>query len=616
MLHGWGRLQGQQLNATAEAMALLQVLKHTPLNQDLIVHIDNLGVIQTWDHYTCDDVRARLCSGARAVWNRIYALKRHRLLEGSSTSVVWVHSHVDDEDRRRRVPEKKRKSKKGKLKADSGVPTAPRLCACGGDAHGHCVVDHHAHVGNDAADVLAERGKHLDEAHWVLEWDREATSVRPSQDSCTPPRATGQLGVTAGEEPFVLVEPTGSVCQGSVVDALKDAVIQRRLKNLNKGASKRGKEWARAHNASWSPAVAALKHASTRFRVRAWGDSLPTYEHEWRKVVADGDNLYKHMYAGCGVFDGTCQCCKTGAMDDMTHIFVECGEEAVKLARQATDDKIRGIWRDVGLETEWRHLDWTHHNPTQYGGDWEVWWGRVGRVPNEGVRAMCELAPGRQMKVHAAAIATAKAALAGAEQVWAARNGVAQGWEHEVGISGNKKERSKTEWRRAHAQRPKGQRGPSPKALQDLADNTRRQRESDMHRTRMVNQHGPDKGKGLHLTWLSDRRARERGSGVGTQTSIVRWIEGLNGDERTAWSNPAGTAHVQHIPSTLPSTFGDSSRTTKDADRCTYGTCTEKGVRLAWGCRGTEGYLRCEACSRYSCRGSRSIHVPVCTRRH
>ena len=231
----------------------------------------------------------------------------------------------------------------------------------------------------------------------------------------------------------------------------------------------------------------------------------------------------------------------------------------------------------------------------------------MGRVPNEGVRAMCELAPGRQMKVHAAAIATAKATLAGAEQVWAVRNEVAQGWEHEVGISETKKERSKTEWMRAHAQRPKGRRGPSPKALQDLADNTRRQRESDMHRTRMVNQHGPDKGKGLHLTWMSDRRARERGSGVGTQTSIVRWIEGLTGDERTAWSNPAGTAHVQHIPSTLPSTFGDSSRTTKDADRCTYGTCTEKGVRLAWGCRGTEGYLRCEACSRYSCRGSRSM---------
>ena len=603
VLRGWGRLKGQQLNATAEAMALLQVLRQTPLKQDVIVHIDNLGVIQTWDHYTCDDVRARLCSRARAVWNRIYALKRHRQLQGSNTSVVWVHSHVDDEERRQRIPTRKGRAKKGKpAPVNSGALPAMRVCACGGDEHGHCIADHHAHAGNDAADALAERGKHLDEGHWVLDWDNEATSVQLGHTSSIAPRAAGQLGSTAGEEPFVLIENTGDVCQGSVVDSLKSAVVQRHLRDLNGGASKRGREWERAHRASWAPAASALKHASTRFRVRAWGNCLPTYEHEWRKVMADGDNLYKHMYGRCGPFDGTCKCCKAGVVDNMTHIFVDCAAGPMQQARQATDKQIRSIWKDVGLEVEWRHLDWTHHNPTQYGDQWEAWWGRLGRVPVEGVRAMCQLAPGRQMEVHAAANATAKAALAGAEQMWAVRNELVQYWEHEVGISENKQERSKADWRRAHAQRPRGRRGPSPKAVEDLAANTRRQRESLMHRTQVVREHGSDKGRELHLAWLRERRERARGSGVGVQASIARWIEGLTPDERAAWSNPVCTAHAPCDTVTGSHT----SNTPKDLGMCTYGSCTNKGVRLAWGCKGPEGHLRCNECSRYSCMGSKS----------
>ena len=48
-LEVWGRLEGGQNNSYGEAMALLQVLRLTPLQSDLTVFIDNSGVIDRWE---------------------------------------------------------------------------------------------------------------------------------------------------------------------------------------------------------------------------------------------------------------------------------------------------------------------------------------------------------------------------------------------------------------------------------------------------------------------------------------------------------------------------------------------------------------------------------------
>ena len=152
-VRGQGRLHGEQSNSIAEAMALLQVLRGVHPSEDITVYIDNDGVILNWDKGRGDDPRGRLQQGGRAVWNRLMGIKRYRAEQGGATRLVWVHSHVDDKERRERKPRK-------------GVapPPNPKLCACGGDKKGHCIPSHHAHVGNDLADSLAEGGKHMKRA--------------------------------------------------------------------------------------------------------------------------------------------------------------------------------------------------------------------------------------------------------------------------------------------------------------------------------------------------------------------------------------------------------------------------------------------------------------------
>ena len=100
----WGRLAGEQNNSYAEAMALLQALRHVHTGDDMDIYIDNLGVIQRWDGLQGHDVRGRIGGGARAIWSRILCLRQAREEAGARTEVHWVHSHVEDEDRQERQP--------------------------------------------------------------------------------------------------------------------------------------------------------------------------------------------------------------------------------------------------------------------------------------------------------------------------------------------------------------------------------------------------------------------------------------------------------------------------------------------------------------------------------
>ena len=47
------------------------------------------------------------------MWNRVLGMKMYRADQGGATTLAWVHSHVDDNDRRERKP------KKGKGKGDA-----------------------------------------------------------------------------------------------------------------------------------------------------------------------------------------------------------------------------------------------------------------------------------------------------------------------------------------------------------------------------------------------------------------------------------------------------------------------------------------------------------------
>ena len=100
-------------------MALLQVLRHTPLRSGLTVLIDNTGVIDRWGSMTGHGAE-RLKRGGRAMWSRIFMLMRERNKVGSRTEVQWIHSHVEEEERRVRRPR------------GEGETHGLRRCACGG----------------------------------------------------------------------------------------------------------------------------------------------------------------------------------------------------------------------------------------------------------------------------------------------------------------------------------------------------------------------------------------------------------------------------------------------------------------------------------------------------
>jgi hypothetical protein len=112
---GAGRLQGEQNNTIAEAMALLQSIRTIPLSRDCHIYIDNTGVLCCVNKDLWDDPRQRLDLTGRAVWNRIHCLLHERKSAGALTRFHWIHSHVDDADRRQ------------------WKETSRFTCACGGE---------------------------------------------------------------------------------------------------------------------------------------------------------------------------------------------------------------------------------------------------------------------------------------------------------------------------------------------------------------------------------------------------------------------------------------------------------------------------------------------------
>jgi len=105
---------GKQSNDAAETRAILQGLLETHPEDPLVIYCDNQGCVDTW-HKPKDQHKAEgLVRNNRAIWNRIQAVRDLRQGMGTETKMKWVHSHVDDEERRER-------GGKGKYE-----------CACGG----------------------------------------------------------------------------------------------------------------------------------------------------------------------------------------------------------------------------------------------------------------------------------------------------------------------------------------------------------------------------------------------------------------------------------------------------------------------------------------------------
>ena len=137
-----GRVAGKQSNDAAETTAILQALLNTNPRDELTIYCDNQGCIDIWNKIHKAGI-VEIESQNRAIWNRILGMVKHRKNVGNPAEIRWVHSHVDDEKRRKNVSKAKYR------------------CACGGTTE--CTrpgeEEHWVHVGNERADEEAKEGQ-------------------------------------------------------------------------------------------------------------------------------------------------------------------------------------------------------------------------------------------------------------------------------------------------------------------------------------------------------------------------------------------------------------------------------------------------------------------------
>ena len=120
----------------------------------------------------------------------------------------------------------------------------------------------------------------------------------------------------------------GMVCEGDIPMAIKKASRERRLRAMRNASGRKVRDIANSvtlSNESLRKVRCTGNKVSTRFRIRALADALPTYQNEAQKITESDSNIYKAMY-GDTITGGKCMCGK--GVESMQHIMVECEEHS------------------------------------------------------------------------------------------------------------------------------------------------------------------------------------------------------------------------------------------------------------------------------------------------
>ena len=177
------------------------------------------------------------------------------------------------------------------------------------------------------------------------------------------------------------------------------------------------------------------KAVSTRYKVRAMSDSMPTMKHAWDRV--QDDNAYHYMY-GDHIDGGKCSY-RSWAQETMQHIYGQC--KHTKAVRVKAAQKASRLWGKAQRHEEARLLEidyFTQQGATMVGGGWQQWWRWMGPVSKE-VRDKVELG---EVKL---VLATANILAKAGRDIWDARNEEQQRWELALGITQRKDEARKME---------------------------------------------------------------------------------------------------------------------------------------------------------------------------
>ena len=445
---GAGRLRGLQSNDLGEAMALLQALRAVRLDETVEAFVDNLQVVTAANAPLSCPPKDRLSQGGRAIWNRIRALLKERQQRGTTTTVEWVHSHVDDP--------KRRQLKDG----------CKQTCACGGSRSKPCDPTHEHHAGNEEADQGATAA--------LLEEEDETEK---------------QLHPAFGDDDALLYH-NNVLCQGSIAKAVKGAIDDTRMNEMEARARGSGlqnliKKLKGSVDSARSAVAAATKKVSARFRVRLWAEVLPTYSTI--AMRCNESETSREVY-GELIGKGECRCCGGGHVETVDHVLEQCTHPEVAKARTAAQEKAAAAWKQEGELQAWNVLQECAGTSTD---KWQSGWFRRGLVPKAAMeRARQMMKDNSQIEplVKATAVIMAQGAVA----MWEARNTAKGVWEKEVGIDKKLTAMNRAGWRRGVTRSPRKERRRKPD--DEVTPEYAERRHFQEDRAERVNRLGEDEG--------------------------------------------------------------------------------------------------------------------------
>ena len=407
-----GRLAGKQSNDKAETMAILQALVNTSPEDTLHIYCDNQGCVDTWERLvTAKGKLHQETQNCRALWNRIIAAAEHRAKRGGLTTMHWVHSHVDDEGRRKK-----------------GSTTSKHRCACGGaEGREGCTEPgmrgHWVHEGNAEADTLAGLGAGMLRADLLRE-------------------------VARGEEEFIL-RKGGRMAEGGYrkfVEEQRDQDAEEQEGNDARGKLAQARRGT--HRKQATTMLRALDSAggvSWRFWVRMTLECLPTHSRMSKFATGTEDNVYAHVYGDTIGPEGKCIRCQGCEKETTRHAIRECPSSEPRWQR--LEHQLEDLWQEYDMD--WGSVQWTRGSNGYTG--WDPQKATCGMVPEQ----IGERVPMEEPRMYKLVNITAGKILLTAWEAWEDRNDTVLQWiEGQEDLKQRKRAADKTGWRWTKKRKP------------------------------------------------------------------------------------------------------------------------------------------------------------------
>ena len=397
----YGRNAGRQTNDAAEAMAILQALTHTNPMDNLTIYSDNQGCVDIWARECVDNedtVNSDPGMNNRAIWNRIVGMTKYRDQNQTKTTLLWVHSHVDDENRRKNTSK------------------AKYQCACGG---------------------INECTRPGEEGHWIHEGNEQADELAKLGAYCQKP---GAEQVRSGESRFIISskEDNTDIAQGAYKEWIQNKASENRQHGDKTARHVMKQIRSISHQKVFGSMMKWLDQGtiSWRFWSRVTLQCLPTHSRMAKFAKGSSTNAYTEVYENLIGEEGKCIRCGHGK-ETVEHAILECPKAENRWGR--AQHIIEQMWEKEG--ECWNQADWLNKTH-QYDG-----WCKMNAAMGMAPAQIGEYISMSEISKYKLVTNTTKIILETAKAVWQDRNEETKTWvESDPLLMKRKKHADRTGW--------------------------------------------------------------------------------------------------------------------------------------------------------------------------